>query len=126
MSKLTKTKSILYVEDEKNVQEELAEVLTVFCENLYVADNGAQGLELFEKHLPEIVITDISMPVMNGLEATTAIKEFRSELPIIAQTAYAMEADREKTFKAGCDDYISKPIRRKILIELLDKYIHKK
>ena len=56
------------------------------------------------------------MPVMNGYEATRSIKEFRPNLPIIAQTAYAIAGDKDKSFNAGCDDYVTKPIKRDILI----------
>lgn len=63
------------------------------------------------------------MPVMNGLEATTKVREFNKIIPIIAQTAYAQTGDRETTLKAGCNDYISKPILKNVLFELIKKYI---
>lgn len=64
-----------------------------------------------------LVLMDINLPAMSGYSATKEIKEFKPELPIIAQTSFAILGDREKALKAGCDDYISKPINSKILIE---------
>ena len=66
---------------------------------------------------------DISMPIMNGYDATKEIKKIRPDLPIIAQTAYAITGDREKAIAAGCDDYIFKPIKKDQLIHLINKYL---
>jgi len=65
---------------------------------------------------------DIKMPGMDGLEATKRIRKFNKKIPIIAQTAYALDGDREKTIEAGCNDYISKPVNRAELIRLVNKY----
>jgi len=70
-----------------------------------------------------LVLMDIKMPDLNGYEATKLIKKFRPELPIIAQTAYALYGDDIKAKEAGCDEYITKPIRKKELFELIDKYL---
>jgi CheY-like chemotaxis protein len=66
---------------------------------------------------------DIQMPRMNGYEATKIIKQIRKDLPVIAQTAYAMENDKDKILKAGCDDYVAKPIKVGVLLEMIQKYI---
>jgi len=63
------------------------------------------------------------MPEMNGYEATKQIKKILPELTIVAQTAYAMQGDNEKAIEAGCDDYISKPIKKKKLYKLLEKHL---
>ena len=63
------------------------------------------------------------MPVMDGLEATGIIKKMAPDLPIIALTAFAFESDKEKVLKAGCDDYISKPVNKEILYSTLRKYL---
>jgi CheY-like chemotaxis protein len=65
---------------------------------------------------------DVKMPEMDGLEATRLIRAFNQSIPIIAQTAYAMSDDEQKAKEAGCNDYISKPIRRKALIDMIEKY----
>ncbi len=86
------------------------------------AENGKQAVELVKSH-PEInlVLMDLKMPEMDGYEATRLIKELRPELQVIAQTAYAFSDDREKAIKAGCNGYLTKPIRKSELLELLKK-----
>ena len=70
-----------------------------------------------------LVLMDIKMPGKDGLEATREIRTFDSKIPIIAQTAYAFTGDKEKALEAGCNDYISKPIKLDELIEILNKYL---
>jgi len=71
----------------------------------------------------DLVMMDIKMPHMNGLEATRKIREFNSSVPIIAQTAYALSGDREKAIEAGCNDYLSKPIIAEELMGMLSNHI---
>lgn len=66
---------------------------------------------------------DLRMPGMDGYEATAIIKKMRPRLPVIAQSAFAFDSDREKALNAGCDDFISKPVKKDVLIELIRKYI---
>jgi PAS domain S-box-containing protein len=95
-------------------------------ENLIIhqARNGREAVRQVEKH-PEIniVLMDINMPVMNGLEATRAIKRLQPELPVIAQTAFTAVADKEKAKEAGCAGFITKPINRMELLELIKKLL---
>ena len=90
------------------------------------ACNGQEAVDLCRKH-PEInlVLMDIKMPVMNGIEATHIIKSFRNDLPIIAVTAFAQSGDEFKIKEAGCDDYLSKPISKTELLSLIQKYFKK-
>ena len=87
-----------------------------FC--LHYAENGWEALELIRHH-PEVnlVLMDIKMPVMNGFEATKLIKQLRPDLPVIAQSAFTSQEDREKARDAGCDDFITKPINKHELLE---------
>lgn len=71
----------------------------------------------------DIVLMDIRMPFIDGYEATRKIKEFKPNLPIIAQTAYALNSDYQKVFDAGCDEYITKPILGKILFQKMQKFL---
>lgn len=88
------------------------------------AKNGQEAVdECKNNHSIDLVLMDIRMPIMNGLEATRQIKEIYPEMPIIAQTAYAMDGDRERSLQAGCDEYIAKPINLKEFIELIAKFI---
>lgn len=87
-------------------------------------ENGKDALDEV-KNNPNIdlVLLDINLPIMNGYEAAVAMKEIRPDLPMIAQTAYALEGDREKALMAGCDDYIAKPIVISTLLKKMNHYL---
>ena len=90
------------------------------------AINGAEALKLFHKNKTiDLVLMDIKMPVMDGLNATREIRKIDKNIPIIALTAFALENDKEKAIEAGCDDYISKPVSNEKLIEIIHKHIKK-
>jgi PAS domain S-box-containing protein len=93
--------------------------------NYLHADNGADAVELCQNQ-PDIslVLMDIKMPVMDGLEATRQIKSFRKSLPVIGVTAYAMIGDREIAMRAGCDDYLTKPINQELLLSVIQKHLN--
>lgn len=115
---------ILIVEDDWISAKYLSKL---FCNTdifVILAENGEQAVDLV-KNTPDIdlVFMDVRMPIMDGLEATKQIKLIRPNLPIIAQTAYALSEERNKILSIGCDDYLSKPIERKKILELLDKYL---
>jgi CheY-like chemotaxis protein len=119
-------KTVLIAEDADDNYFLLTAILKKTKLNLLRAKDGQEAVNICkEKNGIDAILMDLSMPVMDGLEATKQIKKFNPEVPIIAQTAYAMESDKEQTYEAGCDDYISKPIRRNILIQLLYKYLGK-
>jgi PAS domain S-box-containing protein len=92
--------------------------------DLVLTENGEQTVELV-KQIPDIdmIFMDLRMPIMDGFEATKLIKKFRPELPIIAQTAYALSAEKEMIMLAGFDDYISKPLDRNKILKLVEKYL---
>ena len=91
--------------------------------NTIWAKNGEESIKLCKENTNiDLVLMDIHMPIMNGYEATKEIKKFRPNLPIIAQTAYAIIGDRQKSLDAGCDDYISKPIKQEVLIAKIENY----
>lgn len=119
-------KTVLVAEDYESNYYLLETILkTMDIKVLWVKD----GTDAIESCLSnpdiDLVLMDIKMPNLNGYKATKQIKEKRPGLPIIAQTAYALYGDDLKAEKAGCDAYISKPIRRKKLIELLTKLLDK-
>jgi len=89
------------------------------------AVNGKEAVDLcLQNNAVDIVLMDIKMPVMNGLEAAQKIKATFPDLPIIAQTAYSTESDKELAFKYGCNDFISKPINKEKLFGLIHKYLN--
>jgi len=114
---------ILIAEDDEFSAMLITKAIQPFCKELFVAGNGAEAIEELRKY-PEIdlVLMDISMPVMDGYEATKEIRSFNKDVVIIAQTAYGLSGDKEKALKAGCNDHISKPIRNKDLYSLIRKY----
>ncbi len=114
---------ILVVEDDESNKLFVEALLGRIPIPFLVAVNGKDAVDLCHQH-PEIslVLMDIKMPVMDGLEATRIIKSFRKQLPIIALTAFAMGGDEKKAFEAGCDDYLSKPLDKEALFEKLTKF----
>ena len=111
---------ILLVEDNEDNRDMLARRLQRRGYTVVVAIDGRQGIELAASEQPDLILMDMSLPVLDGWEATRLLKaspESRS-LPVIALTAHAMSGDREKAVAAGCDDYDIKPIE---LDRLLDK-----
>ncbi|AXT54280.1 response regulator [Aquimarina sp. AD1] len=90
---------------------------------IYRAKNGQEAVTICEENENiDLVLMDIKMPIMNGYDATAYIKKMRPNLPIIAQTAYSIEDDVQKALDAGCDDFVSKPVDKKILRPMLNKY----
>lgn len=88
------------------------------------AFNGLEAVKLCKKYSDiSIVLMDIQMPVMNGIEATQKIRIFRPGLPIIATTAYAQTGDEFRFLEAGCTAYLSKPLKNEKLIALINKYV---
>ncbi len=116
--------TVLVAEDEQYNFIFLRELLAEHNINIIRATNGLHAVKLCDEH-PEIdlVLMDIRMPVMDGYEATKKIKETHPELPIIAQTAFALESDRKRAVNEGCNDYIAKPIRRNDLVAKILKNI---
>jgi len=117
-------KTILIAEDEDSNYRFLEMVLSKTEARLLHAENGKQVLDLYQKNEVDLILMDIKMPEMDGLEATRAIKRIDNEIPIIAQTAFAMENDEKMSLDAGCNAYISKPIRKQKLLELLNEYLN--
>ncbi len=86
------------------------------------ACNGVEAIEMHKAYHPDIILMDMKMPDMDGFTATRKIREFDTEIPIIAVTAFAFDQDRQKAIQAGCNDYMSKPISRELLKEMIKKW----
>jgi len=117
-------KTILIVEDEESNFRFLEMLFKNKGLNLIHAENGVEAIEICKGHQKlDLILMDIKMPGMNGLDATKQIKNLKTNLPIIAQSAYAMQNDEKISIEAGCDDYISKPIRKEKLFALINKWL---
>ena len=114
---------ILIAEDDESNRFYLEKIINAESISVFLAVNGREAVELCRAH-PEIsmVLMDLKMPVMDGLEATREIKAFRADLPVIVSTAFAMEADKEKAIEAGCDEFLAKPVSKTALLNTFKKY----
>ena len=89
------------------------------------AKNGQEAVNAADEGGIDLILMDIKMPVMDGLEATTKIKKAHPDLPIVALTANAFDSDRQLALKAGCDDFLSKPVSSEKCLQMIAQYIGK-
>lgn len=113
--------SILYVEDEAIIRDEFVEILEDEVRELYVGANGKEGLELYEKHKPDIIITDIGMPLMDGLSMSRSILDSDPDIPIIISSAFNDTDYLMKAIQLGIQYYLLKPVKLKELFKTLEK-----
>jgi PAS domain S-box-containing protein len=119
-------KTVLIVEDEDLNYLFLKNLLNPTKINIFRAKTGLEAIELSKKQAEiDIILMDIKLPEMDGIEATKEIRKVLPEIPIIAQTAFAMKGDEEKFLNAGCNDYISKPLKAEKLINKLVHFLTK-
>jgi CheY-like chemotaxis protein len=115
-------KTILIVEDtELNI-----DLLTQLLEDDYtlvVARDGAEGVRLANERRPDLILMDISLPIMDGYEATRHIRKTLPSLPIIGLSSHAMQGDAEKALEAGCNVYLTKPVNEDLLFEKLKEFL---
>ncbi len=118
-------KLILIVEDEPKNLTLLRDLLQVSGYKTIETYDGEQGVELARAKKPDLILMDVQMPKMDGLEATRILKAdaTTSNIPILALTSYAMKGDKEKMLQAGCDGYLSKPFNIQELLKEVAKYL---
>lgn len=116
---------ILYIEDDPNNRALVRRILMAYDFDVEESDNAVDGIEKAKSYLPDIILMDISMPGMDGLTATSRIRDTDgiADIKVIALTANAMEGDKELTLEAGCDGYISKPINVDTFIDEISEYL---
>jgi CheY-like chemotaxis protein len=118
------SRPILVVEDDKTSYMLIKEFLGPLNVQIHHVTDGTDAIN-FIKSNPDVrlILMDIKLPFMNGYEATKVIKQMNPGIPIIAQTAYALLGDREKALRAGCDDYITKPLDLVKFQNLIGSYL---
>ncbi len=124
---MTNDTTILYVEDNRDNRMLVRRVLTAAGYNMIEAANAAEALKILETSKPDLILMDINMPDKDGYTLTTEIREIPglSNIPIIAITANVMRGDREKSFEAGCDGYIQKPIDIDLLTQQIQAFLRR-
>lgn len=123
LAKSINPQKILLVEDDKVNQTVLVRMLAEKGHSVDVANNGIEAISMYKQKQYDIILMDIQMPVMDGIEATKqirAIEPIDSHIPIIALTAFALHGDREKFLSSGIDEYISKPVQMEELFHIID------
>jgi CheY-like chemotaxis protein len=122
-----KNKKVLIVEDNRMNQIVMEKLLKMVKIETDLAENGSIAFDKYRTMNYDLILMDIQMPVMNGYETSKSIRKYEKEnggrIPIIALTAYAMQSDKDKCIDAGMDDYMSKPVIKNELFEMLEKYI---
>lgn len=117
-------KKILIAEDELANFLLLVEYLEPTGIQIFHASNGLEVLEILKDTTPHVILLDMKMPEIDGFELINRLRKENIQIPIIAQTAYTMEGDKEKILSAGCNDYIAKPIDEDILLEKISLYVN--
>jgi len=115
-----KNSSILIAEDEKNVRESFEKVLSLYVKTVYAAVDGEEAYELYEKYSPDIVITDVKMPRLNGIELIKKIREKNKTIPIVVTSAYTDQDYLLESIKLSLVEYAIKPMKESDLNRILE------
>jgi two-component system cell cycle response regulator DivK len=117
-------KTVLIVEDEPKNLKLVRDLLQRIGYKTIDATDGEQGITLARARRPDLILMDVMMPKMDGLEATRILKAdaISKDIPIIALTSFAMKGDKEKALEAGCNGYIAKPVDIKELLSLIEQF----
>lgn len=117
---------IILIAEDNDSNFDLLKAILGKTYKLVHAHNGIEAVTLFEQTSPDLILMDIKMPDLDGLETTKIIREISTDVPIIAQSAFAFEQDRKNALEAGCNDFITKPISQTVLNEVINKWLLKK
>jgi len=122
---MEKTKTILIVEDNEDNLMVYRTILEHVGYNVIEARDGEEGIARAREEHPDLILMDISIPRIDGWEATRRLKENEEtrDIPIIALTAHALEEDREKALRVGCDGYLAKPVEPRRVVEEVKRYV---
>jgi two-component system cell cycle response regulator DivK len=117
-------KRILYIEDNFQNRRLVKKILVAAGFDVLEAEDGAKGIAIAQSENPDLILMDINMAGMDGMEATAILKKSElKRIPIIALTAAAMKGDRERIIASGCDEYMQKPISRAALVDITKRFL---
>jgi CheY-like chemotaxis protein len=118
-------RAVLIVEDNPMNMELASDILSAAGHRVVQAVDATQAIALAKLHKPALILMDISLPGMDGLTATGILKADpqTDTIPLVALTAHAMKGDKERILAAGCDDYLTKPVDSKKLVEVVGRFI---
>jgi two-component sensor histidine kinase len=114
--------SVLFVDDNESIRKLYQRLLEKHVNHFYIARNGHHGLQLYQEHKPDLVITDINMPVMDGLEMVREIKNLDPNAKIVVMSAYNVKENFIESINLGVDGYLMKPVEAKKLLSLIDEF----
>ena len=120
-----KSQTVLIIEDNELNMKLVRSMLQLADYEIVEAQNAEDGIKLAREHLPNLILMDIQLPGIDGLDATRIIKNDPNlaHIPIVALTSYAMQGDQEKAISAGCTGYIAKPIDTRNFLDILSQYL---
>jgi len=118
---ITKPLHLLYVEDEKNIRETSLELFENFFDTITTAENGLEGLHRYKEGGIDIIISDISMPVMDGIDFLTYVRQKEANLPVVIYSAWNNASSMSACIALNIDAYLLKPIQMKNILDVLEK-----
>ena len=124
---MMKERTLLVVEDNAMNMKLIRCILSLHNYRILEAQDAETGIELARRHQPDLILMDIKLPGMDGLSATRILRDdpFVSDIPIVAVTAHAMQGDAELAKKAGCAEYVTKPLKKSALLDTVGKLLKK-
>jgi CheY-like chemotaxis protein len=125
MEKNMENETVLIIEDNELNMKLVRSMLLLAHYEIIEAKNAEVGIDLARKHLPNLILMDIQLPGIDGLDATKIIKKDQdlAHIPVVALTSYAMQGDEEKAISAGCSGYIAKPIDTRNFLDIISQYL---
>ena len=125
MTRIAANKTVLLVEDNEDNRIVYSTILRHFGYTVTEALNGEQGIEKARADAPDLILMDISIPVIDGWEATQVLKHDprTREIPIIALTAHALRSDRQRALEVGCDGYLAKPCEPRVVVAEVQRFL---
>jgi len=116
--------TVLVVEDEDDGREIFGTILRHNGFEVILAGNGAEAVRLATEHRPDLILMDLSLPELDGWEATALLKEDprTADIPVIALTVHVQEEDRRRAAQAGCVDFVAKPVEPRTVLEMVKRY----